>query len=172
MQHLREGCAPSAYRETVFVNNFGKNIALWVIILLLLVALFNLFQQPSDQSSQATVPYSTFLAEVQNGQIDIVTIKGRTITGARKDGRAFSTYAPNDPGLVEKLNATGVTINAAPADNGSPSLLNILMNNLSEKMCWLLVLDWERILIKILQRILIHFHKLLICCYQNYKILD
>jgi len=112
----------------VFVNNFGKNLALWVIILLLLVALFNLFQQPSGRSSEASVPYSTFLAEVQNGKIDIVTIKGRTITGARKDGRAFSTYAPNDPGLVEKLNATGVTINAAPADDGSPSLLNILIS--------------------------------------------
>ena len=83
------------------MNNFGKNLAIWVIILLLLVALFNLFQQPSGRSSQSSVPYSTFLVEVQNGQIETVTIKGRTITGARKDGRAFSTYAPNDPGLVE-----------------------------------------------------------------------
>jgi cell division protease FtsH len=110
------------------LNNFGKNIALWAIILLLLFALFNLFQQPSGRSGQSGIPYSTFLADVQGGQIDKVTIKGRTITGVRKDGRSFSTYAPNDPNLIDKLDKTGVIIDAAPADDGSPSLLNILIS--------------------------------------------
>ena len=110
------------------MNNFGKNLALWVIIGLLLVALFNLFQQPSGPSGQASVPYSTFLAEVQDGQISEVTIKGRNITASRKDGRILSTYAPGDPNLVEKLDKSGVVINAAPTDDGSPSLLNILIS--------------------------------------------
>ena len=110
------------------MNNFGKNLVLWVIIGLLLVALFNLFQQPSGRDGQSGVPYSTFLADVQVGQIETVTIIGRKISGIRKDGRAFSTYAPDDPNLIEKLNTTGVTINAAPADDGSPSLLNILIS--------------------------------------------
>ena len=110
------------------MNNFGKNIALWVIILLLLFALFNLFQQPSGRSGQSGIPYSTFLADVQGGQIDKVTIKGRSIAGVRKDGRSFSTYAPNDPNLIEKLDKTGVVIDAAPPDDGSPSLINILIS--------------------------------------------
>ena len=110
------------------MNNFGKNIALWVIILLLLFALFNLFQQPSGRSGQSGIPYSTFLSDVQSGQIDKVTIKGRSITGVRKDGRSFSTYAPNDPNLIDKLDKTGVIIDAAPADEGSPSLLSILIS--------------------------------------------
>ena len=110
------------------MNNFGKNIALWVIILLLLFALFNLFQQPSGRSAQSGIPYSTFLADVEGGQIETVTIKGRSISGVRKDGRSFSTYAPNDPNLIEKLDKTGVVIDAAPADDGSPSLLNILIS--------------------------------------------
>ena len=110
------------------MNNFGKNLVLWVIIGLLLVALFNLFQQPSGRDGQSSIPYSTFLADVQGGQIETVTIVGRKISGIRKDGRSFSTYAPDDPNLIGELNKTGVTINAAPADDGSPSLLNILIS--------------------------------------------
>jgi len=110
------------------VNNLGKNLVLWVIIGLLLVALFNLFQQPSGRDGQSSIPYSTFLADVQVGQIETVTIIGRKISGIRKDGGAFSTYAPDDPNLIQELNKTGVTINAAPADDGSPSLLNILIS--------------------------------------------
>ena len=110
------------------MNNFGKNLALWVIIGLLLVALFNLFQQPSGRTGQAGIPYSTFLAEVQGGQISEVTIKGRTISAVRKDGRSISTYAPSDPNLVDKLDKSGVVIIAAPTDDGSPSLINILIS--------------------------------------------
>ena len=57
------------------MSNFGKNLALWVIIGLLLVALFNLFQQPSGQRSLSSIPFSDFLAEVSNGQVREVTIK-------------------------------------------------------------------------------------------------
>jgi len=110
------------------LNNFGKNLALWVIIGLLLVALFNLFQQPSGNSGRDGIPYSTFLADVQGGQISEVTIKGRNITAVRKDGRTLSTYAPGDPNLVDKLDKSGVVIKAAPMDDGSPSLLNILIS--------------------------------------------
>jgi len=110
------------------VNNFGKNLALWVIIGLLLIALFNLFQQPSGRNAQSGIPFSTFLAEVQNGQVREVTIKGNTITGLRQDRSTFSTYAPNDPNLVDKLEKNNVLIRAAPADDGSPSLLNILIS--------------------------------------------
>ena len=110
------------------MNNLGKNIALWVIILLLLFALFNLFQQPSDRAGQSGTAYSTFLADVQSGQIEKVTIKGRAISGVRKDGRSFNTYSPNDPNLIDKLDKAGVIIDAAPIDEGSPSLLSILIS--------------------------------------------
>ena len=110
------------------MSNFGKNLALWVIIGLLLVALFNLFQQPSGTRGQVGIPFSDFLAEVSNGQIREVTIKGNDITGFYTDGRGFGTYAPDDPNLVERLHKRGVVIKAVPTDDGSPSLMQILIS--------------------------------------------
>ena len=110
------------------MNNFGKNIALWLIVGLLLVALFNLFQQPGDKSGQVGIPFSDFLAEVNNGQVRQVTIKGNNISGFYADGRGFKTYAPNDPQLVERLTKRGVIIKALPTEDNSPSLIQILIS--------------------------------------------
>ena len=110
------------------MNNLGKNLALWIIIGLLLVALFNLFQQPSDRSGQVGIPFSTFINEVQNGQVREVTIQGHNISGVYGDGRSFKTYAPDDPNLVERLTKRGVMIKAIPNEDGTPSLFQILIS--------------------------------------------
>ncbi len=110
------------------MNNFGKNLLLWVIIGALLIVLFNMFQQPGQRTAQSTIPFSEFLAEIANGQVRDVTIKGQNIEGNYSDGRSFRTYAPDDPNLVERLNKRGVIINALPADDGSPSLVQILIS--------------------------------------------
>jgi cell division protease FtsH len=110
------------------VNNFTKNLALWVIIGLLLIALFNLFQNPSSRSPQSNLSYSDFLSEVDSGRINDVTIQGKTINGHFTDGRAFSTYAPEDQNLVSSLRQRGVTITAAPIDDSMPSLLGVLVS--------------------------------------------
>ncbi len=110
------------------MNNFGKNIALWTIIVLLLFALFQLFQAPSSHTGSAGIPFSDFLQEVESGQVREVTIKGDSISGYYTDGRSFRTYAPNDPQLVERLHKRGVVIRAVPADDGSPSLFQILIS--------------------------------------------
>ena len=70
------------------MNNFGKNLALWVIIGLLLVALFNLFQQPSSRSGQAGIPYSTFLAEVQSALRQLASALIEEVRAARASGDA------------------------------------------------------------------------------------
>jgi cell division protease FtsH len=110
------------------VNNFTKNLALWVIIGLLLIALFNLFQNPSGRGPQANLAFSDFLAEVENGRVRDVTIQGNTIAGHFSDGRSFSTYAPEDPNLVNRLTEHGVRITAAPVDDSMPSLLGVLVS--------------------------------------------
>ena len=110
------------------MNNFGKNLALWIIIGLLLVALFNLFQSSSTRSPQTTVPFSELLAEVDRGQVADVTIKGNQVSGHFSDGRAFSTYGPPEAGLVERLTNKNVRINAVPDDSNVPSLFSVLLS--------------------------------------------
>ncbi len=110
------------------MNNFGKNLALWIVIGLLLVALFNLFQTSSNRGPQSTLAFSDFLNDVNRGQVADVTIQGNTISGHFTDSRAFSTYAPNDPGLVSKLTDKGVRITAAPVDDNVPSLFGVLIS--------------------------------------------
>jgi cell division protease FtsH len=110
------------------VNNFGKNLALWIVIGLLLVALFNLFQTSSNRGPQSTLAFSDFLNDVNRGQVSDVTIQGNTISGHFTDSRAFSTYAPNDPNLVTKLVDKGVRISAAPVDDNVPSLFGVLIS--------------------------------------------
>ena len=110
------------------MNNFGKNLALWIVIGLLLVALFNLFQTSSSRGPQSTLAFSDFVTDVNRGQVTDVTIQGSNISGHFTDGRAFSTYAPNDPGLVDTLIGKGVRITAAPLDENVPSLFGILVS--------------------------------------------
>ena len=55
-------------------------------------------------------------------------IKGNNIDGVLSDGTVFSTYAPNDPNLVEKLTSKGVSITASPQEDKMPSLLGVLLS--------------------------------------------
>jgi len=105
-----------------------KNLALWIIIGLLLIALFNLFQGPSERGYEADLAFSDFLTQVEEGGVRDVVIQGRTITGTLVDGQPFSTYAPDDPGLVDRLTASGVRISAKPTDDGVPSILGVLVS--------------------------------------------
>ena len=85
------------------MNSNFRNFAIWVIIGLLLIALFNLFQTPGHKARSHEISFSQLLSEVEGGNIRDVTISGSQISGHYSDGRTFQTYAPNDPGLVERL---------------------------------------------------------------------
>ena len=105
-----------------------KNLMMWGVIVLLIVGLFNLFKNPKHPVASDTVPFSSFLKNVEDGRVVRVEIKGNDIEGILADGTAFKTYAPNDPNLVEKLASKGVNITAAPQDNQMPSLWGILLS--------------------------------------------
>ena len=110
------------------MNNFGKNLALWVVIGLLLIALFQLFQGSSGTNGERDLAFSDFVVQVEQGQVREVKIQGNVIKGAFNDGNLFQTYAPNDPGLIERLQAAGVRIQAGPPEQGTPGLLGILIS--------------------------------------------
>jgi cell division protease FtsH len=110
------------------LNNFGRNIALWIIIALLLLTLFNLFQ-PQSPSNTTSLAYSEFLDRVEAGQIGEVTIEGDYVTGHFSGtGQEFTTYLPDDPALVQRLREHSVVINAQPDHEGVSPIYGILLN--------------------------------------------
>jgi len=110
------------------VNSFGKNLALWIIIVLLVMLLFNLFQGTANRTSQQTLAYSDFVADVNRHQVASVTIQGSTITGTFTNGSSFTTYAPTDPNLVSRLIDNNVQIKANPSEENVPSLFGMLIS--------------------------------------------
>ena len=111
-------------------SNFQK-LAIWVAILVLLAALFNLFNNPAQSRRGDEITYSEFLTAVEAGKVADATIAGNRISGTMKDaGGAFQTYAPEDPGLVERLRAKDVNFKVAPRDEDVPSIMSVLLNGL------------------------------------------
>ena len=112
------------------MNPNFRNFALWVIIFLLVVALVLLFQNPGPRSQTQEITFSQLLTDVDSAHVKEVTIAGSEITGHYTDGRAFSTYAPNDPSLVQTLYKKNVTITAKPPSDGNSWLVTLLVNGL------------------------------------------
>nr|WP_295468201.1 ATP-dependent zinc metalloprotease FtsH [Mesorhizobium sp.] len=111
------------------MNPNYRNLALWAIIAVLLIALFNLFQQnPQQRGVSRDVAYSEFLQDVNGGRVKSVTIAGDRITGTYSDSSTgFQTYSPGDPTLVQRLEDKNVTINARPENDGSGSIFSMLI---------------------------------------------
>jgi len=106
-----------------------KNLAMWGIIILLSVGLFNMFQNPNQISeTKSKIAFSKFLSEIEEGRVVEVDIQGNNITGVLSDGSKFTTYSPNYPNLVEKLSNKGVSIVATPLEAKMPSLLGVLLS--------------------------------------------
>ena len=77
-----------------------KNLMMWSLIIVLVMGLFQLFQNPKKTVVFEKTPFSEFLKNIEEGRVVQVEIKGNDIEGILSDGTAFSTYAPNDPNLV------------------------------------------------------------------------
>ncbi|MDL2314232.1 ATP-dependent zinc metalloprotease FtsH, partial [Desulfovibrio sp. OttesenSCG-928-C14] len=108
------------------MNPFYRNLALWAVIVLLMVALFNMFSQP--QTNKQQVSYSTFMDQVQAGRVTEAVIQGQSISGRFDDGSAFATYAPiQDRSMVEQLLKSKVTVRAEPKDE-SPWYMTMLVS--------------------------------------------
>ena len=105
-----------------------KNLMMWGVIVLLVVGLFQLFQNPKNTVTSDKMAFSEFIKNVDDGRVVQVEIKGNDIEGILSDGTVFNTYSPNDPNLVEKLTSKGVTITATPVEDKMPSLLGVLLS--------------------------------------------
>ncbi len=105
-----------------------RNFALWVIIVLLLLALFTLFQNPGQRAASQEITFSQLLSEVDQNKVRDVVIQGPDIHGTFTNGSAFQTYAPNDPTLVKRLYDAKVNVSAKPPGDNVPWFVSLLVS--------------------------------------------
>ncbi len=97
------------------MNSFSKNLFLWATISLIMVVLFNLFNQP--QVPQLKLTYTEMLAKVKQGEVLAVKIQGRKISGLLVNEQRFTTYAPDDPSMINLLINNNVQVEAQPEED-------------------------------------------------------
>ncbi|WP_163327954.1 ATP-dependent zinc metalloprotease FtsH [Desulfurobacterium thermolithotrophum] len=108
------------------LKEIGKSLALWLTIALLIILAFNFFN--SEQLKKYTEPFSTFLQQVEKGEVKKVVIQGQKVTGITKDNKPFETYLP--PGytsVIDKLAEKNVEIQVKP-EEGSPWYITVLVS--------------------------------------------
>ncbi|MBN8454691.1 ATP-dependent zinc metalloprotease FtsH [Accumulibacter sp.] len=99
------------------MNNMFKNLAVWLVIGLVLMTVFNQFN--NRQVAQQSMEYSQFIEEVGKGNIAKVVIEGRVLKATTTDGRKLTSYAPPDLWMVSDLLKHGVKIEAKPEEEQS-----------------------------------------------------
>jgi len=110
------------------LNNL-RNLVLWIVIALLLVFLFNLFQNTSQRANAQTVSYTQFLQQVDQGEVKKVTVQGDGIRGELASGQTFTTTVPsNDPSLWPTLTSHHVNVSVDRPDDGMPTLMSVIVN--------------------------------------------
>ncbi|MBB5697460.1 ATP-dependent zinc metalloprotease FtsH [Sphingomonas yantingensis] len=106
-------------------NPWMRSLMIWVGILLALALFVQMFGGSSSQASGNTIPYSTFLDRVEEGQVRQVNVSPDTITGELTNSERFRTNTPNDPQLIQRLRERGVVINARPEEG--PNIWMVLL---------------------------------------------
>ncbi|HHZ04822.1 MULTISPECIES: ATP-dependent zinc metalloprotease FtsH [Acetomicrobium] len=97
------------------MNRMMKNLGLYLILIVLVVSLVNMFITPMQQTRDvAPLSYSEFLEQVDKGNVTEVAIDGSSITGKLKDGRVFNTYAVGVGDLAKEIAARGVNVEVKP----------------------------------------------------------
>ncbi len=107
------------------MNNMFKNLAIWLVIGLVLMTVFNSFN--NRQPATGAVAYSQFIEEVKQGRISSVVMEGRTLKATTSEGKRITSYAPPDLWLVSDLLKNGVKVEAKPEEEPS-FLMNIFVS--------------------------------------------
>ncbi|MDR2892402.1 MAG: ATP-dependent zinc metalloprotease FtsH [Deltaproteobacteria bacterium] len=107
------------------MSPFYRNLFLWAAIILFMVALFNMYNQP--QAGKNQLSYSALMQEVQAGRVTEVVIQGQNISGKLLDGTPFVSFAPPDDSMVEQMMKSNVTVKAEPRED-SPWYMTLLIS--------------------------------------------
>lgn len=107
------------------MNPFYKNLALWIVITLMMVMLYNLFNQ--QRIPETKITYTDFLAMVENERVAEVVIQGQELSVTDINRNQFKVFAPQDADLIKILRKKGVSINAKPPSD-TPWYVSILVS--------------------------------------------
>ncbi|MDF1591523.1 MAG: ATP-dependent zinc metalloprotease FtsH [Desulfobacterales bacterium] len=107
------------------MNPFYKNLALWLVITLMMIMLYNLFNQ--QHVTEAKISYTDFLGMVEKGQVAEVVIQGQDLFVTDENRNRYKIYAPPDGDLIKTLRQKGVSIQAKPPSE-SPWYMSILVS--------------------------------------------
>jgi cell division protease FtsH len=107
------------------LNPFYKNLALWIVITLMMIMLYNLFNQ--QHMAETNISYTEFLNMVESGRVADVVIQGQELFVTDTNKTHFKLYAPHDPELIKTLRAKNVTIKAKP-ESESPWYMSVLVS--------------------------------------------
>ena len=99
------------------MNPFYKNLSLWIVIIVLILMLVNIFGQ--NQVTESKLNYSEFLSMVESGRIDKVIIQNQELFITDISGNKQKVFAPKDTDLVNILREKGVSIEAKPPAESS-----------------------------------------------------
>ncbi len=98
-------------------NNFLKNLSLWLVIILIVIMVFNAFNNPHNNAKK--INYTDFLNLIKSKQVESVIIQGNEIKLRTLNGQFYSCYVPNDPSLIEMLKKNDVMITVKPEERTS-----------------------------------------------------
>lgn len=106
----------------------GKSIIVWLVAIVLLTSLTNMFGEGSVRATAENLAFSDFMKDVEGKRISEVTIIGAEISGSYLDGHKFYTYAPEDPTMVETLRNSGVKVTAKPEGSAAGTFWSVLIS--------------------------------------------
>ena len=111
------------------MGNMGRNIVIWIVIGVVLMAVFNVIQGSSSNtaSGSSVVAYSDFVAQVESGDMHEVTIEGNNLYGVTRNNIAVKSYMPQGSDIVEILRENNVRIQARPDESNSPGIFSVLI---------------------------------------------
>jgi cell division protease FtsH len=107
------------------LNPFYKNLALWLVITLMMIMLYNLFNQ--QHLPETSISYTDFLTMVEGERVSDVVIQGQELLVTDDNNKRFKVYAPQDNDLIKTLRDKGVSINAKP-EAESPWYMSVLVS--------------------------------------------
>ena len=110
------------------MKNFSKNIFIWIIISLILVALFNIFDNSSSSKTGNVIAYSDFVKRINSGEIKEVSIDNDKISGKTSDGIPFYSYIPKNTELANELSSKGIKVISEPPESSMPGFLSVLIS--------------------------------------------